>query len=163
LILVAVSTLAFERLVRKMDEIAGRLDEEVIMQIGQTKFIPKNAKCFDFITEDELKGLCQKARVVVTHGAMIILDALEQGTSVIAVPRLNKYGEHIDDHQLYFVKELEKNGMVIAVYDVDNLEEVLRQLETKPINLVKDRSLVDYLKRCIDFFERVRDLNTEKM
>ena len=39
----------FDRLIQKMDEIAGKINEEVIMQIGSAKYKPKNAKFFNFI------------------------------------------------------------------------------------------------------------------
>jgi UDP-N-acetylglucosamine transferase subunit ALG13 len=144
----------FERVIRKMDEIAGRIGEEVIMQIGGTKYIPQNAKHFDFATGEEIKELCHKARVVVTHGAMSILDALEQGTPVIAVPRLKKYHEVINDHQLYLDQDLEKAGKVTAVYEVGKLEEALEKVSTKPVKLVKDKRLVNALEGYIAQFER---------
>jgi beta-1,4-N-acetylglucosaminyltransferase len=143
----------FERLIKKMDQIAGRLNEEVIMQVGGTKYTPQTAEHFDFTTEEEIKELCQKARIVITHGAMSIVDALEQGTPVVAVPRLQKYGEVINDHQLYLVQELEKAGKVTAVYDVEKLEEALNKAGTKPAKLVKDRRLVDALKGYVAQFK----------
>ena len=142
----------FERLIRKMDEIAGRLDEEVMMQIGGTQYVPRNAAYFDFATEEEVKELCAKARVVVTHGAMTIMDALEQGSAVVAIPRLRRYGEVIDDHQLHLVQELERAGKVRAVYDVDRLEEALK-LDLKPQRLQRERRLVEALKQYIAQFE----------
>lgn len=154
MILVTVSTFGFERLVTKMDQIAGRIDEEVIMQIGRTEYTPRNAKYFQFTTAEELRKLCQKARVVVTHGAMTIIDALEQGTPVVVVPRLKRYNEVIDDHQLGFVRELEKEGKVIAVYDVEEIEEALKKADLKPPELAKDRRLVGALKGYIAQFER---------
>jgi len=143
----------FERLIRKMDEIAGKINEEVVMQIGGTKYTPKNAKHFDFATEQEIKDLCHKARVVVTHGAMTIIDALDEGAPVIAVPRLKRYDEVIDDHQLYLVQELEKAGKVAAVYDVEELEEAVNKVGAEPVKLVKDRRLVNALKGYIAQFE----------
>lgn len=154
LVTIGMHTAGFERLLKKMDEIASTIGEEVIMQIGHTKYTPQNAKYFQFTTAEELKELCQKARVVVTHGAMTIIDALEQGTPVVAVPRLRKYREHINDHQLYFVQELERDAKVIAVYDVDKLEEALREADLNPPELAKDRRLVDALKGYIAQFEQ---------
>jgi len=151
---IGMHTASFERLIKKMDEIAGMINEEVVMQIGHTKYAPQHAKYFQFTTAEELKELCQKARVVVTHGAMTIIDALEQGTPVVAVPRLEEYREHINDHQLYFVQELERAGKVIAVCNVDKLEEALRKADSKMPELVKDRRLVDALKGYIAQFER---------
>ncbi len=147
-------TAGFERLIRKMDEVASTINEEVVMQIGHTKYTPRNAEYFQFTTAEELKELCQKARVVVTHGAMTIIDALEQGTPVVVVPRLKRYKEVIDDHQLDFARELEKEGKVIAVYDVEELEEALKKPDLKPRELAKDRRLVNALKGYIARFER---------
>jgi len=147
-------TQGFERLIRKMDEIAGKTEEEVIIQIGHTKYTPQNAKYFEFITGEELKELCRKARVVVTHGAMTIIDALEQGTPVIAVPRLKRYNEHINDHQLYFVQELERTGKIIAVYDANELEETIKTVGARPARFVREKRLVEALKGYVAQFER---------
>jgi len=147
-------TKSFDRLLKKMDEIAGTLGEEVIMQIGHTSFRPKNAKWFDFTTEAGIKEWCKKSRVVVTQPALSILEAQEQGTPVIVVPRLKKYNEVIDDHQLDFARHLEREGKVIAVYDVDKLDVVLRKIDLKPVKLVRDKRLVNALKKYIEHFER---------
>jgi len=147
-------TKAFDRLLKKMDEIAGTLGEEVVMQIGHTTFRPQNTKWFDFTDEAGIKEWCRKARVVVTQPAMSILDSQEQGTPVIVVPRLKKYNEVIDDHQLDFAKHLEREGKVIAVYDVDKLEEVLRKIDFKSVKLVRDKRLVNALNKHIELIDR---------
>lgn len=149
---VGMHSQGFDRLVKKMDEIAGNIDEEVIIQTGGTNFKPKNAKWFDFTTEEEIKGFCRKASVVVTHAAMLILDAWEQGKPVVVVPRLKIYNEVIDDHQVDFARELEKEGKVIAVYDIDMLEEALKKANIEPPKLANDRGLVSALKNYIAQF-----------
>jgi beta-1,4-N-acetylglucosaminyltransferase len=147
-------TQGFDRLLKKMDEIAVTLGEEVVMQIGHTHFRPQNARWFDFTTDAGIKEWCKKARVVVTQPAMSILDAQEQGTPAIVVPRLKKYNEVIDDHQLDFARHLEEAGKVIAVYDVDKLEETLRSADIKPSSLARDKRLINALKKYIVQFER---------
>ena len=147
-------TKGFDRLLKKMDKIAGTLGEEVVMQIGHTNFRPQNARWFDFTTEAGVQEWCKKARVVVTQPAMSILDAQEQGTPVIVVPRLKKYNEVIDDHQLDFARHLEKEGKVVAVYDVDKLEEALKKIDTSRVKLVRDKRLVNALKKYIELIDR---------
>lgn len=145
----------FERLVKEMDRIAGRIDEEVIMQIAGTKYAPQNAKHFSFAAEEELNILCREARIVVAHGGVgTVLNALQERATVVVVPRLKKYGEVIDDHQLVFVQELEKQGKITAVYDVEKLEGVLIEVNLKQSELAKDKSLVNALKKYIAQFER---------
>jgi beta-1,4-N-acetylglucosaminyltransferase len=152
---VGMHTGGFERLVKQMDEVAGRIDEEVIMQIGGTKYTPSKAKHFGFATEQEMKELYRKARVVVGHGgAGTILDVLQEGKPLVVVPRLKKYGEHIDDHQLLLIQELERDGRVTAVYDVEKLGEVLKEVDLKPTEFATNKRLVNALKKYIAGFER---------
>ncbi|MDG7041728.1 MAG: beta-1,4-galactosyltransferase [Nitrososphaerota archaeon] len=138
-----------------MDYIAGHINEEVIMQIGETKYHPKHAKYFDFTSEQEIKELCRRAGIVVTHGGVgMILDALQEGVPVIVVPRLKKYGEVIDDHQLSLARELEKGNKVTVVYNIDELEAALEEQSAKQMDFVRDRRLVDALKKYIAQFDR---------
>jgi beta-1,4-N-acetylglucosaminyltransferase len=151
---VGMHTKGFDRLLKTMDEIAATSGEEVVMQIGHTSFRPQNAKWFDFTDEEGIKEWCKKARVVVTQPAMSIIDAQEQGTPVIAVPRLKKYGEVIDDHQLYFARELERQGKVIAIYDVEKLAEALQKVDSTAPHLTRDKRLVSAVKKYIVQLER---------
>ena len=147
----------FERLVKKMDEIAGKIDEKVIIQIGYTtKYKPKYAEYFDFKTYPEIQELNQKTRVVVCHGGEgSIITAIEQGTPVISVPRLKKYGEHNNNHQLEIVHAMAEEGKIIAVYDVNKLEKVLRTISTNPVHMGSERmKLVNALKEYIHGLEK---------
>jgi UDP-N-acetylglucosamine transferase subunit ALG13 len=110
-----------------MDEIAGKIDEEVIMQIGYTKYKPKNSQYFDFAGYSKIKQLNNDARIVVSHaGVGSIITAFEQKTHLIIVPRLKKYDEVVDDHQLEIARELSKNPNVTILYDVENLDDFLK-------------------------------------
>jgi len=152
---VGMHTQGFDRLVMKMDEIAGTTDEKVIMQIGHTGFRPRNAEWFDFTTAEKVRELCGKARVMVTQPAMSIVDAFDCGTPVVVVPRLKRYKEVINDHQLDLAREIEKQGRVTSVYDVCELEEVLKKAVTRPPQLALDSSrLVNALKEYIARFEQ---------
>ena len=154
-VMVGMHPIGFERLIRKMDGVAGELGEETFMQIGGTRYVPRNTRHFDFATEQEMRELCQKARIIVTHGGVgSILEAIKSGAIVIAVPRLKKYGEVIDDHQSCLVRELEKEGKLAAVYDIDMLEEALQRANVEPPKVGKDRKLVNALKGYIAQLER---------
>lgn len=140
----------FDRLTKKMDEIAGRVDEEVILQIGETTYEPKNARYFRFASKEEMDGLYDAARVVVCHaGVGSILTALEHGKPVIAVPRREKYGEHVDDHQLDIAGEMEKEGRITVVCDVGELEGALGDVSTTSGIKVGSGQLVEALKRYL--------------
>jgi beta-1,4-N-acetylglucosaminyltransferase len=156
LILVTVGqhTQGFPRLIRRMDEIAGRIQEEMIMQIGSTVYLPRNAHWFRFADYDEMKRLNKEARVVVTHaGAGSIITALKAGAAIVVVPRLSRYGEVIDDHQLELVEALSSNGRVTAVGDVGELESILQGITRRQPRNEKANRLILALQACLDEFE----------
>jgi len=146
----------FERLVRKMDEIASRIDEEVIMQIGYTKYEPKNAKWFRFLEkEEDILRLYKTADVIVAHaGAGTLLTALAYGKPLVVVPRLKRFGEHIDDQQLELAEALEQAGKAIAVYDVNHLEEAIRRARLVRVQSLRRASrLVRFLEEYLGGLE----------
>jgi UDP-N-acetylglucosamine transferase subunit ALG13 len=149
---VGMHSQGFDRLIKKMDEIAGKIDEEVVMQIGSAKYKPKNAKYFDFKDSQKIQELSHRARLVVCHGgAGTIIVALEQGVPVIAVPRLKRYYEVIDDHQLELVNALAKDGKIMVVYDIDKLERVLNSpFVNSPMKIKKDNRMVRALREYIN-------------
>jgi UDP-N-acetylglucosamine transferase subunit ALG13 len=113
----------FERLVKKMDEIANETREEIVIQIGHTNYRPKCASFFSFLDNKEIEELYEKADIVVTHGGVgSIMDALSHNKPVIAVPRLAEFGEHVDNHQLDIVRCFSKLGLVDCVYNIEELE-----------------------------------------
>ncbi len=155
MILVTVGThvRGFDRLVRKMDDIASKIDEEVIIQIGNTEYKPVHAKYFLFKSYQEMEQLIKDSRVIVCHGgAGTILLALKQGKTVISVPRLKEYNEVLVDHQLDLVYTLANEKRIIAVYNLELLEKVLN-IDSKKININSGKNgqqLINFLKRYIN-------------
>ena len=130
MILVTVGTVpqSFNRLLKTVDELVnkGKIKEKVIMQIGNSTYEPKNVRWFRFTSNKEIDNLNRNARIVITHGgAGNILTALNYGKIIIAIPRLKKFNEHTDNHQLDLVRTLEKHGKIIAVYDIKDLEKAV--------------------------------------
>ena len=158
MIFVTVGThyLGFERLIKKMDEIAGRTDEEIVAQIGSTKYKPKNMKYFNFVEEEKkIIELYKKSRIVIAHsGAGTLLNILHLKKPLIVIPRLKKYNEHIDNHQLELTEVLNDSGLATVVYDVENLEDVLKNMNVKSDNKHHNNgSLASFLKECIGKIE----------
>jgi beta-1,4-N-acetylglucosaminyltransferase len=147
MILVTVGTTPFYRLVEMMDSIAGRIEEEVVMQIGHTDYRPINARHFDFVRQDVYRDLNRRARLVVCHGGVgSIISALREGKPVIAVPRIKDPAEMVgDDHQMETLAALAKEGLVKVARNELELEEALRS-DLSTTGLEKDCRLTDYLK-----------------
>ena len=144
---------SFERLVCQMDRIACELDEQVIMQIGSTDYEPRTCAYSRFISRSDMERLCADARVIVAHaGTGSILTALEHSRPLVLVPRLKKFGEAFDDHQLEIAREMESRGITV-VYDMRNLQSAVENADTRPIEVKGETVLVPMLKEYLDQLE----------
>jgi len=135
----------FSRLVKGIDDLvtSKKIKEKVIVQLGYTKYIPKNCEWFRFAKPGKIEKLCKKCRIYISHGGIgSLMMPLEHRKPVIAVPRLKDFGEHVDNHQLQIVKELEKQGKIIAVYDVNKLEAAIRKAGSMKIKYKKRQSRI---------------------
>lgn len=106
----------FNRLFKKLDELYedGILMDDMFAQVGTSTYQPKHYEYKDFITPEEFDEKVEKASIVVSHGASgSIMKALNAGKKVIAVTRLEKYNEHINDHQIQNNKAFSSNGYVL--------------------------------------------------
>ena len=114
----------------------GVIKDKVIVQAGFTKFSSDKIKIFDFVPKEKLAEFEDEADLIITHaGVGSIVSALKKGKKVIVVPRLKKYGEHTNDHQIQIIKEFSKKGYILPVNDLNELEKVLKKIEnfqTKP-------------------------------
>jgi len=145
---------AFERLVREMDRIAAELDEEIVMQLGSTDYEPKNCDYFRFMPRNDIEECYADARVVVCHaGSGSILTALAHNKPLVLVPRLQRYGEVFDDHQLEIARELESRGITV-VYDISNLQSAMKNVNVSPVEFKSETNLVDRLRDYLDRMEK---------
>ncbi len=154
MIFVTVGThpLSFERLLREMDRIAKNIDEKVIAQIGNTKYEPKNMEFFKYTDEKTLLELYEKSRLIVAHaGAGTLLTIFHYKKPLIIVPRLKKYKEHIDDHQLELAEEFRKKKNVIVIYNIETLENAIeKSKEFSSIKVEENDNLILFLKKYLE-------------
>lgn len=129
----------FDRLFKKLDELYdnGVITEKMYAQIGTSTYKPKNYEYKDFVSQEEFLEKIKDANIVVTHGASgSIMKALNEGKKVIAVTRLEKYGEHINDHQIQNNEAFSSNGYVLmADLELNNLAECFDKIYNKTDNL----------------------------
>lgn len=123
----------FSRLLKEIDRLIKekKITEKVIVQAGTTKYQSKNMKIFDLLPMTEFNRFIGKADLIITHGGVgSIMNSLKKGKKVIAVPRLKKYGEHTNDHQLQIVKEFSRQGYVIPCLKMSQLGDCIEKSKT---------------------------------
>ena len=113
----------FDRLVRAVDRYAASGGEEVFVQTGYCDFAPEHCEWRRFIPAPEMRERRESADVVITHGGpSSFIGAMAVGKVPVVVPRLARYGEHVNDHQEAFVRLVaERQGGIVPVYDVADL------------------------------------------
>lgn len=133
--------------------IEKKVTEKVVVQRGHTNFDSDYLEVVQFFTPAELDKLYDEARLVVAHsGIGSVLSGVRKGKKLIVVPRLKKYNEHIDDHQLDLLHEFDKSNYIIAWNENESFEEVLAKAENfvpKPFISTKDKlvnALIDYIE-----------------
>lgn len=114
----------FDRLLSALDGLGT--GEELIVQHGPSTVRPAGATPVDFLSFDDMVETMQRARIVVTHaGVGSVMTSLLAGKRPIVVPRLRRYGEAVDDHQLPFGRRLDQAGLVVLCEEPHELGRVV--------------------------------------
>ena len=145
----------FNRLLEKVDELIAQrvINDEVFAQTGYSDYTPKNYDYKQFLDREEFLAIEAKANIVITHGGTgAIIGAVKEGKKVIAVPRLAKYGEHVDDHQIQLIKQFDRMGIIEACYEVEKLEEAYKKSKVTEYNryISNTAKIIESIERFIE-------------
>lgn len=122
----------FNRILEEIDHLLDEkyIDEEVFAQIGYSDYKPKNYQYKQFLDREEFSKIMDKCDKVITHGGTgAIVNAVKKEKKVIAVPRLSKYGEHVDNHQIQIVNQFKSMELIEGISDVSKIKEALIKID----------------------------------
>lgn len=123
---------SFKRLLDKIEkEISlGNIKDKVIVQSGYTKYESKNMDIIDLMPMDVFNKNISECDILITHGGVgTILDGLKLGKKIIAFPRLAKYQEHVNDHQVEIINEFYNCGYILTG-EMDNLVDLIKKCKS---------------------------------
>lgn len=106
----------FSRCLKMVEELIKeeKINDEVIAQVGNTSYRPKGIKCFEYVMETDYQRYIASADVIITHaGSGALFSCIKKGKKTIAVARLAKYGEMVNDHQTELVRKLTEGGYLL--------------------------------------------------
>lgn len=120
--------LPFDRLVRVVDEWAGKSGrDDVFAQIGPSQLQPKWLRYQTFVAPGEFAKHVAAATLVIAHAGMgSILYALELGKPIIVMPRRSELNEQRNNHQLATARRFRELGRIMVAMDE---VELLSQLQ----------------------------------
>jgi len=159
---VGTTKFSFDRLLKAVDKVMQNLKskEKLVVQKGTSRYLFKylNLKTFKEIPYNKMISYFKKARVIVTSGGPAsTFQALKYGKNKpLVVPRSKKLGEHVDEHEIFFVHFLEERGDVEVAFPNDNLPEKLKGYLLSPSRSKKKEIIVaskNLIKKLIGYTE----------
>lgn len=156
MIFVTIGTqVPFDRFVRIIDNLATRLDEEIIVQTSTaSNYKTVNVKTVEFLPPDEFNELFAQARLIVSHAGMgTILSAMQLSKPIVIFPRDVSLHEHRNNHQMATARRMEELGYVYVAYTADDIERLLLHTDLKVLHHLGDtaqKSLTDRLSEIIE-------------
>jgi UDP-N-acetylglucosamine transferase subunit ALG13 len=123
----------FDRLVKAVDELASQngFDEEIFGQVGTTSYQPMSFQAVASLEKTQFDKYLREAKAIISHAGMgTILMAIDYEKPLLVLPRLRKYGEAVNNHQVEIARRFEQLGHLLAAYTVEELPDKIKQLST---------------------------------
>jgi UDP-N-acetylglucosamine transferase subunit ALG13 len=121
----------FDRLIRAVDRIVqeGVISETVFAQIGERSYRPRNFESVAYLEKGAFDDYVRRASKMIGHAGMgTITVALRDRKPLLVMPRLKRYHEVVNDHQLAIAKKYSELGHILAAYDIGDLPEAVLRL-----------------------------------
>ncbi|MFD2147084.1 glycosyltransferase [Mucilaginibacter antarcticus] len=139
----AGTQLPFDRLIKTIDNIAAELPGvRFVAQAVNSAYQAKNIEVLGFISPAEFNGYVDNSKLIISHAGMgTIISALVKHKPIIVIPRLVKYNEHRNEHQLATSRQMDRLNYVNVAYDEDELVTMFKQMwpdNLKPRNSISD-------------------------
>ena len=127
----------YNRLLKAIDELIaeGKITDTVFAQIGFSDYKPKHFETCDYMKKEMMDQKIKESDLIITHsGVGTIMTAIQLGKRVLVYPRLVKYKEHVDDHQVEIGLAFEKRNYVCLCKESDDLLQKIQEAMTKKLN-----------------------------
>lgn len=160
MIFISLGTQKFEfnRLLKYIDELIeeGNIKEPVFAQTGNSTYQPKNYEYQQFLTQQEFEQKIETCDVFLTHGGVgAITTAMNYKKKIIVCPRLAKFGEHVDDHQLEISSKYKELGIIHLAKDREELLLEIMNIGEEKNNVTELKSSTnEIIHKIMSFIER---------
>lgn len=143
----------FNRLVKYVDDMKREhlIDEEVVMQTGYSTYEPKYCIWKKLFPYQDMVKYVNEARIVITHGGpSSFIMPMQIGKVPIVVPRQQKFGEHVNNHQVDFCREVaNRQKNIIDIEDIGQLRKAILDYE-ETVSGIENRQVSNNEKFCTE-------------
>lgn len=139
---VGTSKQDFSRLIREIDRLIDEkvINDEVVVQSNLCMYKPKNFVINSQLSKREYQLYLKKSDLIITHGGVgSIMDGLKNNKKVIAFPRLAKYSEAVNDHQVEIINEFKKMNYILTG-KISDLDKILEDVKSFVPNTYKSNN-----------------------
>jgi len=140
----------FDRLFVAIDNVLSELNSEakLVVQMGYSTYMwrYKNVELHKYLKPKEMELIFLKADKIITHAGFGTLYKLSSKSRYmpLIVPRLNRHGEHINNHQRDFIDFLKKKtNRDLGLFIAD------KKIETSLLKYLSSSSSPNYLYQYI--------------
>lgn len=130
-----------------------KISDNVVAQIGCSDYKYDDIMFFDKCSHDELEKYVKECDILITHGGVgSLIQGINNNKKIIAVPRLSRYKEAVNDHQVQIVNEFYNRGYILKVDNISELSRVLEKVKTfKPKKFRSNKN--NFVKKMIEYIE----------
>jgi beta-1,4-N-acetylglucosaminyltransferase len=132
MIFVTVGTqFPFDRLIKAVDTAleTGQINEQVFAQTGEGSYKPRNFPTKPSLEKESFDEYVRQATGIISHAGMGSINiAMAYDKPMLVMPRLKKYGEHVNDHQVAISRKFAELGHILLANDEDELFEKIKEL-----------------------------------
>lgn len=145
----------FNRLIKEVDRLKkeGIITDEVFIQTGFSTYEPQYCDWKNIISYSEMEDYMNRADIIITHGGpATFMGAIAKGKKPIVVPRLEKFGEHVNDHQLDFAYQVKnRHNNIEVIEDIKTLQHFLkRDLRIYKSTISNNKKFNEQLQQLIE-------------
>ena len=145
-ITVGTQKFQFNRLLRSIDSLIEKkvINDTIVCQSGYSTYVPKYYKTVKFLSAEQYGENIKQCSLLITHaGVGTILSAIKLSKPIIVISRLEKFEEHVDDHQLQIAEGFNKKKLVMSANaEIDSLSKAIRQVKTSDLETYKSNQAV---------------------
>jgi UDP-N-acetylglucosamine transferase subunit ALG13 len=150
----------FDRLVKAVDKAIEHngCAVEIFAQIADSSYRPRYFDSVPYLQKDDFDRNMHRASSIISHAGMgTITAALDSKKPMLVMPRLRKYGEVVNDHQVAIAKKFEQMGHLVVAYNEDDISEKIKTLE-QFVPTDRKKSVDAVTQRISSFIQQVMHL-----
>ncbi len=123
------SAYPFARLLDPLAELvrANRLPTPVYVQNGTTPFSAPGCTVTPFLDREQFEERLSTCTLLIAHCGLTPIQGARRGLVPVVMPRLARFGEHIDDHQEVLARALASEGRVVLAEFASELMPAVEQ------------------------------------